>query len=89
MDIRKLQDLFMAVEGIESWDLKDLKNQAAIRRIMPKLLNALKEVALEVKCAECHGRGYLTGATGFEQHKRGKCPACRGTGSKYYFLELL
>jgi hypothetical protein len=88
MDTNKLQDLILATEGIDTWDLTDARNRAMVAKLAPKLVEALKETALEVKCPECHGRGYLTGSTAFEGCKRGKCPECKGTGSKYYFLEV-
>jgi len=88
MDAEKLQDLIMAAGGIDTWDLTDARNRAMVAKLAPKLVEALREVASEVKCSECSGRGYLTGATGGPVQTRGKCPKCKGTGSKYYFLEL-
>jgi len=88
MNANKLQDLILAMEDAGKWDLKDVRNQAMLTRLVPKLVETLKEVGLEVKCDNCSGRGYLTGTTGGEIQTRGKCPKCKGTGSKYFFLEV-
>ncbi len=89
MDANKLQDLIYAAEGIDTWDLNDPRNCKMVAKLAPKLIETLKEVGLEVKCANCDGRGFLTGATGGPVQTRGKCPECKGTGSKYAFLEVL
>jgi RecJ-like exonuclease len=89
MNATKLQDLILATEGMDTWDLKDSKNRSRVARLTPKLIKALKEVALEVKCEECHGRGFITGATSSPVYTRGKCDVCKGTGNKYFFLEVL
>ena len=88
MDATKLQDLILATEDMATWDLDDPSKRHHFFKLAPKLVEALKEVALEVKCEECTGRGYLTGTTAFPNHTRGKCSKCKGLGSKYYFLEL-
>jgi len=83
MDSTKLQDLIFASEDVHTCDMKNNHNQATIKRLLPKLVEALKEIAPEVKCSGCDGRGFLTGATSCEVHTRGKCPDCKGTGQKY------
>jgi len=89
MDANKLQDLMHAVDGMGTWDLTDPRNCAIIAKLAPKLVEALKEVGSEVKCENCHGCGVITGATGGPVQTRGKCGVCKGTGSKYLFLEVL
>jgi len=39
----------------------------------------IRQIALEVPCEECDGRGYLTGAT----NKKYSCEKCHGSGCKY------
>ena len=89
MDANKFQDLIMATEGIGTWDLTDRVRAIHMAKLAPKLVEALKEVGLEVKCENCDGRGFLTGSTSGAVQTRGKCPVCKGTGSKYFFLEVL
>jgi len=88
MDKDKLQDLIYALEGIDTWDLNTPATRSKVHKLVPKLIKALKDVALESKCENCDGRGFLTGTTVGPGGATGKCADCKGTGSKYYFLEL-
>ena len=81
MEIIKLQDLVFAAESIT--------NSESNSKLIANLLHALKEIALEVKCTECDGRGYLTGVTAFKNHAIGKCPRCAGTGKKYFIINTI
>jgi len=89
MNATKLEDLINAAEDLtEHIGGTVFVDAQRATRLLPKLVKALKEVGLEVKCDNCGGKGYITGATGGPVQTRGKCDVCKGTGSKYPFLEV-